>query len=304
MIVNLPENVANGMYNGTITIIAEPQESSESAYALSIVSGVALKTSIDVTGDQIYSFSVSEILVEDTEVGIPIQVSAKIKNEGNVAVKPIIKVLLLDKNGKEMLVTEYKNSTILASQSNKIIFVLPSEKLKEGQYWANVSVYYENGTLAKDARITLDILEKGAFRTKGELVQIINKVWAKVGDVVKIDAIFENQGELITNAKFQGEVYLGDTLVSMITSEQLSVSPGEKVNLTTYFTPEQCGKYLVRGYVVYSEKLSETKESVINVNSSETIALSTGSLVIIGLVIAVSIAAFMVIKKRKARALE
>jgi hypothetical protein len=299
MIVQLPENVANGVYKGTVTIMAEPKESSEGAYAMSIVSGVALKTSIEVTGEQIYSFSVSGISAGDTEVGIPIKVSAKIRNDGNVAVKPLVKVIISDNEGKEMLSDEYKETTVLASQSSELSFAVPSETLKEGQYWADVSVYYEDGTLAKDARSTLDVLEKGAFRIKGELVQVINKVWAKVGDVVKIDAIFENQGELITNAKFQGEVYLGDSLVSTIASEQLSVSPGEKINLTTYFTPEQGGRYLVRGQVVYSEKLSETKESVINVNSSEVVTLSTAGLVVMGLVVAASLVVFRFMTRKK-----
>jgi hypothetical protein len=300
MIVRLPDNIANGVYNGTITIIAEPKESSGDENTMGVVSGIILRTSIEVTGEQIYAFSVGEISVGNTEFGIPVQISAKIKNNGNVAVKPLVKVSISDNDGREILAYDYKNTTILASESKNIIFAVPSEAIKESQYWANVSFYYEDGKLVKDARITFDVLEKGAFRIKGELVQVINKVWAKVGDVVKIDAIFENQGELITNAKFQGEVYLGDTLVSTITSEQLSVSPGEKVNLTTYFTPEKGGKYLVKGYVVYSEKLSEIKESVINVNSSASTPLSSTSLLIISAIgIAIAIGIVMIVKRSK-----
>jgi len=299
MIVQLPETAANGVYNGIVTILAEPKESSEGSYAMSIISGVSLRTRIEITGEQIYSFSVSEISVGDTEVGIPIQVSAKIKNDGNVAVKPLVKVIISDNEDKEMISEEYEETTIPASTSDEIVFAVLSENLKEGQYWANVSVYYEDGTLAKEAKSSLDVLEKGAFRIKGELVQIINNVWANVGDVVKIDAIFENQGELITTAKFQGEIYLDDALVKTITSEQLSVSPGEKINLTTYFTPEQEGRYIVKGYVVYSEKLSETKESVINVNSESAVPLSA-AVGIAGAVIVAGVLGFRFITRKNA----
>jgi hypothetical protein len=304
MIVNIPETAANGIYNGVVTVLAEPKESSEGSYAMSIVSGVSLRTRIEITGEQIYSFSVSEISVGDTEVGIPIKVSAKIKNEGNVAVKPLVKVTISDNDGKEMLSDEYKETTILASQSDELVFAVPSEKLKEGQYWANVSVYYEDGTLVKEARSTLDVLEKGAFRINGELVQVINKVWAKVGEVVKIDAIFENQGELITAAKFQGEIYLDNTLVKTISSEQLSASPGEKINLTTYFTPEQGGRYVVRGNVVYSEKITETKESIINVNPENAVPLSAAAVGIVGAVIVAGVLGFRFMRKKKDFTLE
>lgn len=304
MIVRLPETAANGIYNGVVIILAEPKESSEGSYAMSIVSGVSLRTRIEITGEQMYSFSVSEISIGDTEVGIPIKVSAKIKNDGNVAVKPLVKVTISDNEGKEMSSDEYKETTILASTSDEIVFAVPSENLKEGQYWANVSVYYEDGTLAKEARSTFDVLEKGAFRINGELVQVLNKVWAKVGEVVKIDAIFENKGELITTAKFQGEVYLDNTLVKTISSEQLSVSPGERINLTTYFTPEQGGRYVVRGNVVYSEKISETKESIINVNSESAVPLSAAAVGIVGAVVVAGVLGFKFMRKKKEFTLE
>jgi len=304
MIVRLPETAANGIYNGVVIILAEPKESSEGSYAMSIVSGVSLRTRIEITGEQMYSFSVSEISIGDTEVGIPIKVSAKIKNDGNVAVKPLVKVTISDNEGKEMSSDEYKETTILASTSDEIVFAVPSENLKEGQYWANVSVYYEDGTLAKEARSTFDVLEKGAFRINGELVQVLNKVWAKVGEVVKIDAIFENKGELITTAKFQGEVYLDNTLVKTISSEQLSVSPGERINLTTYFTPEQGGRYVVRGNVVYSEKISETKESIINVNSESAVPPSAAAVGIVGAVVVAGVLGFKFMRKKKEFTLE
>jgi hypothetical protein len=300
MIVNLPDDLANGVYKGMVTITAEASESSEGDYQIGVSSAVALKAEIDVTGEQLYSFVVGEISVGDTEVGIPIQVSAKIKNDGNVAVKPFVNVTISDNNGSELVAKSYSEKIILASQSDEIVFAVPSDKLKVGQYWVDVLVYYENGTVAGEKKLTFDVLEKGAFSIKGELVQIENKVWAKTGEVVKINAVFQNNGELITTAKFQGEVYLDNTLVKTISSEQLSASPGEKVNLTTYFTPENGGRYVIRGNVVYSEKITETKESIINVNPESVVPLGVAGISIIGAAIVAGVLGFrFMCKKRK-----
>ncbi len=55
-------------------------------------------------------------------------------------------------------------------------------------------------------------------------------------------------------------------MIEIVESEELEVPVGKTVVMSSYFSPEDPGRYVVRGYVVYGGKTSETKESFINVN--------------------------------------
>jgi len=45
---------------------------------------------------------------------------------------------------------------------------------------------------------------------------------------------------------------------------------GKTVVMSSYFRPEEPGRYIVKGYVLYGGKTTDTKESVINVNPEGT----------------------------------
>ena len=142
-----------------------------------------------------------------------------------------------------------------------------------GQYWAKVTVYPGDGIIYQEL-LTFDLMAKGSMKIKGELIAIVNKVWVNVNEVVRIDAVFKNTGELPTYAKYKGEVYLGEELVSVLESEELMVAVGETVNLTTYFTPKKSGRYIARGVVFYEKKVTFTKDGIINVLPEESILMS------------------------------
>ncbi|MFQ5648232.1 MAG: hypothetical protein ACE5FW_03260, partial [Candidatus Aenigmatarchaeota archaeon] len=138
------------------------------------------------------------------------------------------------------------------------------------------------------------------------LEKVWNVPWAVAGNPVKIEAWFKNTGELNVLAKFKGEAKFSNTLVAVLESEELEAPVGQTTVLKTYFTPEEVGQYTVKGYILYDGKVTEEKESIVNVNAEEaeatgqqagqTVPLFADWLLII--VIALLLCAAVYIKKR------
>ncbi len=270
-IIKPPEDIPIGIYNGSITLHSNPQtnESVATQFATTTRTGVKLLSFLEITGEQLLEYEVSSISINDAEVGYPIEFFISGNNKGNVRVSPQVHIDILDRDKTKILKSaDFDCSEVLPTTTGTDKFNISSENLTEGQYWANVSVSI-GGKVLKQKLLTFDILAKGALKKKGELIRIANKVWVNTGEVVKIDCVFKNTGELTTTAKFKGEIHLDDRIVGVLESDELDVPVGETVNLTTYFTPKEQGRYIVKGNVYYSKKITFPKESIINVQPIE-----------------------------------
>ena len=98
------------------------------------------------------------------------------------------------------------------------------------------------------------------------MVRLDNQPWAKIGDVVPIVAVFKNTGQRTVSAKFKGVVTSNDKIVETIDSEFYDIAPDETGNIMVYFTPKKYGQYIITGRILYNNKLSFEKSSVLNVN--------------------------------------
>jgi hypothetical protein len=90
-----------------------------------------------------------------------------------------------------------------------------------------------------------------------------------VGEIVEIVGAFSNTGERSVDAKFSGTVSNEEEIVGLLESDTLRVAPGETVKLVTYFTPQKEGRFVVAGRVLYNNKLTFEKGTVINVTTAE-----------------------------------
>ena len=299
VIASPPKDAANGVYENMINIRALSTAKISSSLGSSVSAAVGLRTKIEVVGDQILDFSVDSIDVSDAEIGSPIPVYFKITNDGNVKVSPNVIITILSQDKKTILKTINTSlKEILPSLTKTIETSVQSDGLKIGQYWANVSVYKENKIL-KNKIQSFDILEKGALHTEGELKQIWNAPWTKEGSIVKIIAMFKNTGETLVTAKFKGEVYLNGNLVDVLESEDVDINPGEESNLTTYFKPPSAGKYTIKGEVYFNNKISETKESILNVTNEIPIPLGNTTILIAGSALSLLLGIGYIIYKKR-----
>jgi len=275
-----PADIANGIYEGTINLVSKPRRiPTIDGHGMSIETAISLKVFIEITGEQIIRYKLKDIVVQSVEEGHNIPFSITGINKGNVKVSP----------GVQINLHNWDKSTLIKSDNFTLGETLPttektyglnisSEGLAEGQYWANVSVFVADDII-ENRFLTFDIMKKGSLTRRGELTNINTaNPWIKVGDVARIDAVFKNTGQISTNAKFRGEVYLNEILIETLESDELEVPIGETANLTAYYTPIKPGKYTINGVVYYSGKMTYEKGTVINVSPAEKLTGSVNSL--------------------------
>ncbi len=103
---------------------------------------------------------------------------------------------------------------------------------------------------------------------RGNLTDILIEGDRSVGSLVKVNAHFQNTGEIDTDAKFVGEVYKDGVLVDKITSEELHVEKYMSTVLVSYLKLESKGDYLIKGKVIYSGKETTVKEVSVKAGKS------------------------------------
>ena len=237
----------------------------ERGNVLGINTAVRATVHIELTGEQIVDYAVESLSIRDAEEGLPIQLSILGQNKGNVRIRPSVHIDIFDRDRKNVVRSvDLSGSEVLPTTKGFDILNISSVDLEIGQYWAVVNVS-AGGRHVYGELLTFDVIERGSLRVKGELLRIDNAIWVEVDDIVKINAVFKNTGELSTNSKFKGEVYLNDRIVGLLESEELIVPAGEEMQLPTFFTPNKDGRYVIKGVVYYSKKVTFEKEGVINV---------------------------------------
>ena len=188
-----------------------------------------------------------------------------VSNSGNIRIRPTVSIDVWD-IGKENLVLsrEIILDEVLPT-TEKAMFRAITHNLDTGQYWANIAI----DECGASTITTFSVFEKGGVADRGELRYITNKAWAFVGETVSITALFQNIGERVAYAKFQGDIRLDDKVVKVIETEEAEVPKGETRNFDIYFSPEKEGRYVITGKVAYNKKVTFERSSILNVNPSE-----------------------------------
>ncbi len=262
-----PADIANGVYNGTIYVLSKPRRIPVvEGYGLSIETAITLFVFVDITGEQIIRYGVKSISAETAEEGDPISFTFTGMNTGNVRTSPVARIEIYNWNRSALMKREsFTLEETLPTTERTYVVNVSSNGLSEGQYWANVSVLVSGNLIGSDLK-TFDIVKKGSLARTGELLHVsVNTPWARTGDIVRIDPVFKNTGQVPASAKFKGEVYIDEMLLDTLESDVIEIQPGASANLTVYYTPKRPGRYTVSGAVYYSGKITYEKGTVINV---------------------------------------
>ncbi|MBD3389228.1 MAG: hypothetical protein GF416_09045 [Candidatus Altiarchaeales archaeon] len=262
-IVRPPPNVPNGRYGGAIYIKAAPTSSMQDGTGLVVGAGVKIQVGVEITGKEDIGLIVESVRVEDTEVEYPIKVLVDIRNSGNVQLKPKFKVDIKDQAAKVLVSGEYDRSEILPTRRENIEFTLSSEDFDAGKYNAEVSIYARD-KLMHNQVVAFNMLPEGSWSISGELGEItLLPESSKPGELVKVVSEFKNSGETKVAAKFKGEAMLDNKIAGSLESDELTVAPGKSVQLESYYTAQNPGNYVIRGYVLYEGEKTETKGVVL-----------------------------------------
>ena len=274
VMIKPPTDVPSGTYTTYLNVVGAPLGSGVEGSGVSMGLGVRVTIKATVTGEQRMSYRIEGISVEDTEIGYPIKFTASVLNNGNVRLKPSLSFEIIDKaSGMTKKTSTFNNVEVLPTKTEQLKIEIPSSGLDVGKYDAKV----KSEGMAEQV-LTFNILEKGTLALTGQLRDLsTNKIWVEEGESAKIRGDFYNNGQLyIEKAKLIVEAYLIDEnyktekLVKTMESDTLDVPVSSQADLTTYFTPEKPGRYILRGQVIYSGKKTPPKETIVNVLTKPT----------------------------------
>jgi hypothetical protein len=264
IIVKPPADTPVGTYTGNVRILTGTLNTIGGQYGSQLQAAFMIRITIKVTGSEFLSCSGAGVLIKDTEVGGLLDYSMNVFNSGNVRIRPTATIDIWNQDQTKLLMTkqiDFSNQEVLPTTS-QVFFNTISNDLRIGQYWAYVTV----NPCGNSALATFNVYEKGTIVDSGELIRLDSQAWAKIGDIVPLVAVFKNTGQRTVSAKFKGVITSNNKIVETIDSEFLDVAPGETASITVYFTPKKYGQYIINGRVLYNNKLTFEKSTVVNVN--------------------------------------
>lgn len=296
IIIQPPADAASGEYNGGVRIITGTINKPGGPYGSQLQAAFLIRIKVIVTGEQMLSCNFGGLNIPDIEIGSPIRYSFSVQNTGNVRVRPNISIDFWNQDQSRLMKSVLNNfNTDVLPTTSRIFSGDSSSNLRIGQYWAYATVY----PCTNSEILSFSVLEKGQIADLGELLRIENQPWASTGEIVPINAIFKNNGQRVVSAKFKGVITMDNRLIQNIDSDFYDIPPGETINITVFFTPKKQGQYYISGRVLYNNKLTFEKSSILNVNTGENITDINMIYVIVIIVILIIILLLLIKIKRK-----
>lgn len=257
-----PIDIPNGNYTGYVKVqTSSISESIEDHAVGKIQSTLDLVVFVTVTDVELIDCEVSDIEIFSAEEGDPVILEMTILNKGNVRINPNVLVDIWDQSQSSILKSEnLLGDSLMPTLKEDFQFKISSKDLDLGQYWSDISITQ----CLKEILLTFDILERGAMKSNGVLLNILSIGFSKKKEPVLFEANFKNIGEKQVSAQFKGQVMYNGKVVDLVESEKLDVPMGAVEGLQFYFTPEKDGRYVVVGRVYYDNK--RTFESTANLD--------------------------------------
>ncbi|MBU1030748.1 MAG: hypothetical protein ABIC91_02105 [Nanoarchaeota archaeon] len=297
LILRIPSDAKNGLYKTKILLKGTPESSQTLEKSSAISSAVTIDISINIIGEEIVSCLVGGVNLLDVEENFPIEISYSIKNTGNVKLRPKTEIIIYDQQEENAVMqTDFYSDEVLPT-TNIHGFKIIDNNHSTGQYWVKIKIPMCGYTDTK----TFEVVKKGSIIDKGELLRINTFEVVDTGDITPISAVFKNTGTRIVSAKFVGKILKDGKIVQLIETDTIDVFPGSVDMLETYFQPLMAGRYEVQGRVIYNNKLSYEKESVVEVKSVivSKKSINTNHLFLSGIMLIVIFLLLLIIRKKK-----
>ncbi|MFH1770604.1 MAG: hypothetical protein ABH828_03530 [archaeon] len=307
VIVQPPADTAVGKYSGELKILTSPIIQPQSGQLGSAIrTSFKIKIEVDITGDQILACTAGGFKIKDLEITYPLLFLASVKNDGNVRIQPNFVIDIWNQQQTQLIATRdfTYGVDILPTTTREITREFEDLNLDTGQYWADISA----PLCGEKNIVTFSVVEKGDIVDTGEIIRINNPLWVKVGDIVPIEVIFKNTGTRVESAKLKGTIKLADQIIKVIDTDAVNVEPGKTVSLETFFNPKMEGQYHISIRVLYNNKLTYWKNSILNALPSDEFAKKMRQLAIkswtqisIILIVIIILLILIMIKRKKKR---
>jgi len=297
VIIQPPEDAANGEYSGTIRVLTgEIGRSGGGRIGTSTRAAFGIDTVVGITGVETRSCVLGGIQVTNTELTQDFELTYSVKNTGNVRMAPVLDVEVFNQAQEETVLQRSVQTTqeVLPTRSQRFRSSIEQD-LVVGQYWARVSSPECSGS----SLLTFDVLERGGVVDSGEFVDLEANSWNEVGDIIPILAYFQNTGSRTVSAKFKGTVMKNSKLFKVIDTDFYNTPPGDAVTIETFFNPLEPGRYVVEGRILYNDKLTFERSAIINVGGTsmrEGFSFMNYAIIFIVLILLI-----LIIRKKKKR---
>lgn len=287
VVVKPPRDAANGQYRDYISIVSIPVQDQTGAVGAAVAVGVEPLLIITVTDQEIIRAGVVTMALGDFEEFSSGTIYVTILNTGNVRVSPNFKVTITDQTGKT--VADYGNDGIevLPTVSLQVPIPVPGKGLGIGNYTAHVQGFLR-GQQIGEGNLGFSVVEVGGLRKAGVFETLYAPAKASSGETVKIIGQFRNSGTAGLDAKLVGEAYLGDSLAGPFAGDEIIIGADRSANLTAFFKPEKPGTYSLKAHVIFSKRVSEEKQAVVEVSSFDLATIATYAIAIIVVLAAIA----------------
>jgi hypothetical protein len=227
-----------------------------------ITPGAVIPVSINVGGEIRKELNCVSIQVESAEQGSEIVINVITENTGNIEVTPAADIEILDTEQKEVIKTARQSlKAISPGAREESQLKISTSDLKTGaNYWASVTIELDGQQICQK-QIPFDVYEKGTESCLAILNAIQAPSFVSVSEEAEIIAMVDNTGDSPIDAKFIGVVTMDGNIVGNVESQIVSILPGMKGNLISYFTPKEEGIYVISGSIYYGiEKQNDCSE--------------------------------------------
>ena len=261
-----PSDTPNGNYTGFLRIETSSLGTKSKGNFVGVVkSTLDVYVTVEVVDTQIIQCGASKYSVNSVEKGDNVIFNIDVTNTGNVKLKPRVTIDIWNEDQTNIVKkVDTLGKEILPSLKKGISIEVPTTQLGVSQYWADVSAV----DCLSSKLLTFDVLEPGALKANGVLLDILTNKTAKVGDTVPIEVTFKNIGEKQVSAEFKGQITRNGKIVQLLDSPVSDVKIGKIGFFHFYFTPKGSGAYLISGRVYYSGKQTYESSTKIDVISN------------------------------------
>lgn len=230
---------------------------------MSVVGGVSLSVTAEITDDEEKGYEIRRFSVPATEECRPIEAHVTIVNTGNVRATAEFEFTVRD--GEQTFQTKsYTTESMLPTKEYRFLVDIPYEMeqyncIPTGRYDMDFKSFLDS-SLVHEQTAPLIIAERGSLSILGELTNVKIPQSIEASQLTKIEADFQNKGELTYRAQLVAEIYSGDSLSQVVKGDVIEVIHSETKTLSLFYQPMFPGDYTVRLYALDTISGARTDE--------------------------------------------
>lgn len=283
------EHTANLIFTGGV----DPK-SGGGANAVSIISGVIAKVSFVVTDQEVKDIVVTNLAIDDSEIGQPLTLIFSVKNTGNVDIAPDrIDVTLADVTDSENVIRETISGSALTPVEpgrTENVSARLNQKVPLGEYLATAVFYLGGKEVYKRESLRVFIWPAGTLNQSADFSAFtLNGNTFEVGDLIKINATIANNGQIGIEPTWYVDVKRNGKTVDVLRQDKKTIGKGSAAEYFLTFRPEKRGAYTFDAYFEYGIKKTESKkaEALVGGMGNSAVWFGVGGVILIILIVIV-----------------